>query len=175
VKKKAGRKHRARLSQPVRPLPVEEEKTTRPAQIRSDHRPVACSSLFHASIIAPAYCHMKAFGHPSSMKCRWQQIKARQPQQILPYNTSYGRGSQVMSVHPSILPRCLGKIVGRFQLFDVVLWKDAPHRLHGWTLICCYPLSYTVGNVSLGLAHGMDGILHVVTVARDIERHRRFA
>jgi len=48
-----------------------------------------------------------------------------------------------MSVHPSILPRCLGKIVGIFQLFGVVLWKDAPHRLHGWTLICCYPLSYS--------------------------------
>jgi hypothetical protein len=59
-------------------------------------------------------------------------------------STMYERGSQVMSVHPSILPRCLGKIVGIFQLFDVVLWKDAPHRLHGWTLICCYPLSYLV-------------------------------
>jgi acyl-CoA thioesterase len=40
-----------------------------------------------------------------------------------------------------------------------------------------YYTSYTVGNVSLGLAHGMEGILHVVTVARDntVERHRRFA
>jgi hypothetical protein len=30
-----------------------------------------------------------------------------------------------------------------------------------------YYTSYMVGNVSLGLAHGMEGILHVVTVARD--------
>jgi hypothetical protein len=30
-----------------------------------------------------------------------------------------------------------------------------------------YYTSYTVGNVSLGLAHGMEGILQVVTVARD--------
>jgi hypothetical protein len=30
-----------------------------------------------------------------------------------------------------------------------------------------YYTSYTIGNVSLGLAHGMEGILHVVTVARD--------
>jgi hypothetical protein len=54
-------------------------------------------------------------------------------------------GFQHMSVHPCILPCCLRKLVGKFQPFDVVLWNDAPHRLHGWTLICWNPLSYDCG------------------------------
>jgi hypothetical protein len=66
------------------------------------------------------------------------------------------------------------------------LWSSIKHEMPvaadqspaAATNTSIYYTSYTVGNVSLGLAHGMEGILHVVTVARDntkVERHRRFA
>ncbi len=45
-----------------------------------------------------------------------------------------------MTVRRSILLCCLGKIVGKSQAVDVVLWKDTIHRLQGWTVICCNPL-----------------------------------
>jgi hypothetical protein len=63
----------------------------------------------------PCILSYESLSDPSSMKCRWQQIKPRQPQQILPYT----------------IPRV------------------------------------RVANVSLGLAHGMEGMRHVVTAARD--------
>jgi hypothetical protein len=56
--------------------------------------------------------------------------------------TWYERGSQQMTVRPSILPCCLGKMVGKSQAVDMVLWKDTIHGLQGWTVICCNPLSY---------------------------------
>ena len=71
---------------------------------------------------------------------------------------TYERGFQHMSVHPCILPCCLRKLVGKFQPFDVVLWNDAPHRLHGWTLICWNPLSYHFSDRSLKL-QGFIGIV----------------
>ena len=58
--------------------------------------------------------------------------------------TWYGRGSQQVMDHPGILPGWLRKLVGKSQEFDIVLWKDSPHRLQGWSVICCDPLPYTV-------------------------------
>jgi hypothetical protein len=46
---------------------------------------------------------------------------------------------QQMTVHPSILPCCFKEIVGRADVFDVVLWKVSSRRQQGWTVICWNP------------------------------------